>query len=137
MEKECPRCAEIIKLRARYCRYCSYEYSEEEFSTEQNTIKNSLEEIENRRVEEERLRAEEEKLKAEKEKKLRAKKELERLEREASIPYRGYRIVRTVNTADGTPLFLIFEGDRKLEGHNNSSIEDAKRSIDFFKSFKF
>lgn len=25
VNKECPRCAEIIKLKARYCRFCGYE----------------------------------------------------------------------------------------------------------------
>ena len=35
-EKECPRCAEVIKLRAKFCLHCSYEYSDDEFKKEQN-----------------------------------------------------------------------------------------------------
>ena len=54
MEKEWPRCAEIIKLRARYCRYCNFEYSDEEFSAEQIALANALKEIEEKKANEQR-----------------------------------------------------------------------------------
>ena len=30
LEKECPACAEDVKLKAKICRFCGYEWSEDE-----------------------------------------------------------------------------------------------------------
>ncbi len=45
--KQCPDCAEFIKLEARVCRFCSYKYSEEEISTDISLAKKRLAEQSN------------------------------------------------------------------------------------------
>ena len=36
--KECPRCAELIKQKAKYCRFCQYEYTDAEWNAEQKRL---------------------------------------------------------------------------------------------------
>lgn len=79
VEKECPRCAEVIKIRARYCLHCGFEYSEAEFIAEQDAFKNQV------LVKEAAKRKQEN---AEKERKL----------RETGITYKGYFIIPNVNS---------------------------------------
>ena len=37
-EKECAQCAELIKLRAKACRFCGHKYSKEEILAQQKSI---------------------------------------------------------------------------------------------------
>ncbi len=37
--KECLKCAEIIKVRAKVCRHCGYEHTEEELAAQQRRLK--------------------------------------------------------------------------------------------------
>jgi len=99
-EKECPRCIEIIKLRAKYCRHCGYEYSEEEFTTEQN------------------LHAEEER------KRIEAKKE--RRETDIGINYQGYQIIKI----SGSSYEILELGIKLKGSEAHESIRSAKNYID-------
>ncbi len=99
--KECPRCAELIKRRARYCRFCQYEYSEDEFEIEQERFDEELKDHENRDREARHI--------------------------QKGIPYKGYQIRKSQHGL----FFEVFELDMKVKGSKDySSIEDAKSYID-------
>jgi len=108
--KECPRCAEIIKLRARYCLHCKYEYSAAEYEIEKNQIEDGY------REREERYREEaEERRKSDEEVRLSMR----------GVSYKGFKIRRSERG-----LFEVFELDIKLRGSSGyASIEEAKRYI--------
>ena len=109
-DKECPRCAEIIKLNAKYCRFCKYEYSEVDFETEQKGFADELKE----KKEHERQKLEEQK-KTEEEAQLAAR----------GKSYKGYTIQKTERG-----IFEVLELGMKIKGSKEyTSIEDAKRYI--------
>jgi flagellar biosynthesis GTPase FlhF len=79
--KECPKCAEVIKRRTRFCKHCNYKYTEANYVKEQDAFAKfeDGERQKERAEEEERERAEEEERKrAEEEKWERAEEEEER-----------------------------------------------------------
>lgn len=51
INKECPRCAEIIKFRAKVCRFCGYKFILEEITTLEQDEQARLREIERERQE--------------------------------------------------------------------------------------
>lgn len=61
--KECPRCAEMIRGRAKACRFCGYEFSTEELEEERKRAGREAQRAERERVE--REKAENERLEAE------------------------------------------------------------------------
>jgi ribosomal protein L37AE/L43A len=36
--KECPKCAESIRRRARFCQHCKYSYPEDQYAAEQEAF---------------------------------------------------------------------------------------------------
>ena len=114
-EKECPRCAEVIKLKAKYCRFCKYEYSEAEFEAEKMQLADNLAE----RLEREREEVEE-----------RRKVEEETLLKTQGISYKGY----TIRKSD-RGQFEVFELGIKLRGSSDyTSIEKAKQYVNLISS---
>lgn len=98
-EKECPRCAEVIKIRARYCRHCGYEYSDDELATEKKII----EELMTKKTENEK----------------------EKLLLTKGINYLGFQIKINGETSK----YEIFEASLKLKGSTSYESIDAAKSF--------
>ena len=131
--KECLKCAEIIKVRAKVCRHCGYEHTEEELAVQQRALadKRRLEEERRKREEElaeQKRREEEERRKKEEE--LAEQKRREEMMKREGVKYKGHRILMNeklhyIVTAD----VLGFEVQAKGVGEFKS-LEEAKVYVD-------
>jgi ATPase subunit of ABC transporter with duplicated ATPase domains len=81
VNKECPRCAEIVKLRAKVCRFCGYEFTAEEMAQIERDEQERQQQQQEQEAEQER-RGREELERAEQERVQREKAERERAQRE-------------------------------------------------------
>ena len=125
--KECLKCAEIIKVRAKVCRHCGYEHTEEELAAQQKALedKRRLEE-ENHKREEERIEQE----RIEKEENERRKAEEKKLKTDG-IKYKNYRILMNDNSNYIVTLTDSLWDKAPVKGSSEyPSLERAKAYID-------
>ena len=97
--KECLKCAEIIKVRAKVCRHCGYEHTEEELAAQQKVL-------------EDKTRLEEVNKKQEQTKK-------------DGLTYRGYRIKFTL---DGDYWQVYELGSNNLEVKGSGEYKDLNKA---------
>jgi hypothetical protein len=50
INKECPRCAEIVKLKAKICRFCRYEFMTKDFAEIEAKEQSRLKRLESERI---------------------------------------------------------------------------------------
>lgn len=89
VNKECPRCAEIIKLKAKVCRFCGYEFTPKEMTQiekeeqvrQQQQQKQQAEQ--DQRVQEEREKAKQDRVRKE-------KSELEKRQKQQEEEFRRF-----------------------------------------------
>jgi len=58
LNKECPRCAEIIRFKAKVCRFCGYEFSPEEMAKIEQLEQERLARLEERKEKREKTETE-------------------------------------------------------------------------------
>lgn len=96
VNKECPRCAEIIKLKAKVCRYCGCEFTGEEIAALEQL---ELENVKRKQAEFELAKQEQQRADEERERRLELERE-KRRQQEEIARWNAPDIVRRY----GTPL---------------------------------
>ena len=118
--KECPKCAEVIKRRARRCKHCSYEYTETDYVKEQAAFDKHEDDLRQK-----------ERAAKERKKKKREEKRLVRQKERAAKERERYKGLVVKKRPDGRFEVKNSFGDVVAGSRAYDSIEDAYAFIDF------